>query len=313
VVGRIGLFVFDRVGEYHRRLAAEAQEAARSEGLALELFDAENTGAKQAQDLVRFASTPAAGHPLCALVVPLADAVEDGNLESDPTFRLARRVLQKGVGWLTLNHGREGVVRALAVEFPSLPVAMVAIDNEAFGRIQAQQLRALLPGGGTVLCVRGNPFDSASQGRSAGLKAELGGGGFTLEEVDGRWDPALAESAVHKWLNSPIRRQAALDAVVCQNDEMAAAARGVLARAAGELGRPELQRTAVLGGDGLPGRGRRWVDEGTLTATVGVTLPGRPAVELLSGYWRKTAALPVVTRLAPVSHPPIANLRSLAR
>jgi hypothetical protein len=312
VLGTIGLFVFDRVGEYHRRLALEAQEAARSEGLALELFDAENIGAKQAQDLVRFASAAATGHPVCALVVPLADAVEEGDLQGDPTFRLARRVLQKGVGWLTLNHGREGVVRALAVEFPRLPVAMVAIDNDAFGRIQAQQLRALLPGGGTVLCVRGNPFDSASQGRSAGLKAELGDD-FKLEEIDGRWDPAQAESAVHKWLNSPHRRQAALGAVVCQNDEMAAAARGVLARAAVELGRPELQRTAVLGGDGLPGRGRRWVDEGTLTATVGVTLPGRPAVELLAGYWRKTAPLPVVTRLAPVSHPPLASLRPLPR
>jgi hypothetical protein len=305
--GKIGLFVFDRSGEYHRRLALEAEEEARRQRLPAEVFNAENTAAKQAQDVVRFASQ-AATQRLCALVVPLSDAVDDGDVHGDPIYRLARRILQKGVGWITLNHGRESVITTLAAEFPRLPVAQVAIDNEAFGRIQAQQLRALLPAGGTVLCVRGNPFDWASRGRSVGLQAEIGQG-FKVEELDGRWEADLAESAVHKWITSPIRRQATLNAVVCQNDEMAAGGRRALKRAAGELGRPELERVAILGGDGLPGHGQRWVDEGTLTATVRVTLPGKPAVELLAAHWQRGAPLPALTRLAPTSYPAIADLR----
>jgi ABC-type sugar transport system substrate-binding protein len=310
--GKIGLFVFDRVGEYHRRILTGVEDAARREGLALEVYDSGNIAAKQAQDLVRFASQ-GGSDPRCALVVPISDAVDDNDPAQDATFRLAQRILEKRVGWITLNHGRESVVSLLAARFPSLPVAQVSVDNEGFGRLQAQQLQTILPGGGTALCVRGNPFDSACRGRSLGTKAGLQGGRIVLEEVDGRWEQALGESVVHKWITSPIRREAPLHAVLCQNDEMGAGARQALTRAAQELGRPELRRVAVLGGDGLPGVGRKWVDEGVLTATVCVTLPGAPAVEMLAAHWRKAAPLPVLTRLAATSYPPVAELRAAAR
>src|SRR6266536_1399748 len=216
---RIGVFVFDQAVEYHRRIGVEAQEAARQAGLPLEVFDAANTAAKQAQDVVRFALDNA-GKRVCALVVPFADAMAEGPIEDDPIHRVARRVLQKGVGWIMLNHGRERVVTALRAEFPGLPVALVAIDNVEFGRIHARQVRALVPAGAKILSVRGNPFDSACQERTAGLQEGLRGTGITVEEVDGRWDPAVAETAVRRWITSPLRQQAALHVVVCQNDAM---------------------------------------------------------------------------------------------
>ena len=299
---KIGLFVFNQGEDYHRLLAAEAQEAARQHGVAVQVFDAGETAAKQAQDLVRFALDNA-GQRLCALVVPFADATGEGAIEADPTYRVARRVLQKGMGWIMLNHGRESVVSALAREFPGLPVALVAIDNVEFGRIQARQVRALVPAGSRILSVKGNPFDSGCQERSAGLHEVLKGSGLTVEEVDGRWDPAIAETAVHRWITSPLRQQTPLHAVVAQNDPMAVAARRVLTRAAQELGRPELKAVPVLGGDGLPGVGRRWVDEGTLTATVCVTLPGKAAVESLLRLWHDGSPLRLVTRLAPTPYP----------
>jgi len=117
-----------------------------------------------------------------------------------------------------------------------------------------------------VLCVRGNPFDSGSQERSAGLKEGLRGAGIDLEEVDGRWDPAIAETEVRRWIASPLRHQSPLHAVVAQDDVMAMAARRVLDRAAQELARADLKGIPIVGGDGLPGMGRRWVDEGALTA-----------------------------------------------
>jgi ABC-type sugar transport system substrate-binding protein len=216
---------------------------------------------------------------------------------------VAERLLKKGVGWITLNHGREALLMRLREEFPGLPVALVAIDNEEFGRTQGRQLRRLLPKGGTALSVRGNPFDSACRDRSRGMKAELQGSAITIEEVDARWDADTAEKVVHKWISSPLRRQTALHAIVCQNDSMGVASRKALARGADELTRPELKRLPVLGGDGLAHLGRRWVDEGTLTATVCVTLPGKPAVEQLARYWRNGSALAPVTRLGVRSYP----------
>jgi ABC-type sugar transport system substrate-binding protein len=300
---KIGLFVFNQADEYHRRLAEEAQEAARQHGVAVDVYDAGDTGAKQAQDLVRFAAENP-GKRLCALVVPFADAAAEGTaIQDDATYRLARRLLQKGVGWIMLNHGRADLVTALRADFPALPLALVAIDNHEFGRIQGRLLRGLVKPGAKVLCVRGNPFDSGSQERSAGLKEGLRGAGIDLEEVDGRWDATIAEAEVRRWVASPLRQQAPLHAVVAQDDVMAMAARRVLDRAAQELARADLKGIPVVGGDGLPGMGRRWVDEGKLTATVSVTLPGRTAVELLWRHWKDSAPLPAVTRLAPTPYP----------
>ena len=300
---KIGLFVFNQADEYHRRLAEEAQEAARQHGVAVQVYDAGDTGAKQAQDLVRFAAENP-GKRLCALVVPFADAIPEGTaVQDDATYRLARRLLQKGVGWVMLNHGRADLVTALRAEFPSLPLALVAIDNHEFGRIQARLLRGLVKAGAKVLCVRGNPFDSGSQERSAGLKEGLRGAGIDLEEVDGRWDAGIAEAEVRRWIASPLRQQTPLHAVVAQDDVMAMAARRVLDRAAQEMARVDLRGIPVIGGDGLPGMGRRWVDEGALTATVSVTLPGKTAVELLWRHWKDSAPLPAVTRLAPTPYP----------
>ena len=91
---KIGLFVFNQADEYHRRLAEEAQEAARHHGVAVQVYDAGDTGAKQAQDLVRFAAENP-GKRLCALVVPFADAIPEGtSIQDDATYRLARRLLQ---------------------------------------------------------------------------------------------------------------------------------------------------------------------------------------------------------------------------
>ena len=300
---KIGLFVFNQADEYHRRLAEEAQEAARQHGVAVQVYDAGDTGAKQAQDLVRFAGENP-GKRLCALVVPFADAIPEGTaVQDDATYRLARRLLQKGVGWVMLNHGRADLVTALRAEFPALPLALVAVDNLEFGRIQARLLRGLVKTGAKALCVRGNPFDSGSQERSTGLKEGLRGAGIDLEEVDGRWDATIAETEVRRWIASPLRHQAPLHAVVAQDDVMAMAARRALDRAAQEMGRADLKNIPVIGGDGLPGMGRRWVDERKLTATVSVTLPGRTAVELLWRHWKDSAPLPAVTRLAPTPYP----------
>jgi ABC-type sugar transport system substrate-binding protein len=300
---RIGLFVFNQADEFHRALAMDATEAARAHGVPVEIYDAGDTAVKQAQDLVRFTGEhPAARR--CAMVVPFADATAEGvAIQDDATFRLARRILQKGVGWILLNHGREALVTALRAEFPSLPVALVAVDNVEFGRIQAQQLRARVKPGARVLCVRGNPFDSGSQERSAGLKEGLRGAGITLEEIDGRWEEQVAEAAVQKWLASPLHQQSPPQAVVAQDDVMAMAARRALDRAAQEPGRGDLKAIPILGGDGLPAQGMRWVDEGKLAATVSVTLPGGTAVELLWRHWQSGAPLPAVTRLAPRPYP----------
>jgi ABC-type sugar transport system substrate-binding protein len=301
----VGLFL-NASGDYHGSIVREVEAAAAEANIEVQVFDAENTAAKQAQDLVRFGHEHA-GRRACVLVVPQRDPVDVGAIESDATFRLAGRVMAAGVGWITINHGREDMIPPLHAEFPGVPAALVAVDNVDFGRMQARQLRCLLPYGGTALLVRGDPSDSACRGRSSGLTDELRQSRIVIEEVDGRWETEVAEPAVYRWMASPLHG-GKVAAVVGQNDHMALGARRALVRAASDLRRPELAAVPVLGGDGIAQYGRLWVDEGTLTSTVQATLPGRPAIEQLARFWRQGTALPPVTRLRVTSYPPLDRL-----
>jgi ABC-type sugar transport system substrate-binding protein len=307
---RIGLFL-NSTGDYHRRIVNEAQEAGREAGVTVDVFDAQDTAAKLAQDVVRF-SHDNARQKACAVVVPRHDSNSAGPIDTDPTVRLARRVLANGVGWITINHGREDVIAPLRAEFAKLPIAIVPVDNVEFGRVQGRQLRSILPQGGNVLCVQGDPSDSASRDRLAGLREEILRTKIFLEDIDGQWETHVAEPAVHKWVTSPLRAKKTLHAIVCQNDHMGVGARKGLARAADELGRPELKTLPVLGGDGLPEYGKRWVDEGKLTSTVSVALPGRPVIQQLVRYWREGYPLPPITRLPVTSYPAFAKLPAVS-
>jgi ABC-type sugar transport system substrate-binding protein len=217
-------------------------------------------------------------------------------------------MLGAGVGWITINHGREDVIAALRAEFPSVPAALVVIDNIEFGRMQGRQLRNLLPNGGTTLFVRGDPSETACRRRLQGFMEEIGDASIALEEVDGQWETHVAEPAVRRWIMSPLRSHQPLHAVVCQNDHMGIGARDALVRAADELKRPDLMRVPVVGGDGLRDFGQRWVDQKRLTATVCVTLPGRPVIKLLARYWRDGTPLPPVTWLPVTSYPSLGAL-----
>jgi DNA-binding LacI/PurR family transcriptional regulator len=299
---KLGLFVASNEDYYHRLLAAQAQTVADAHRLDLSVFSADDTPGKQASDILRFASGDTEEERY-VLVVPVSDARQGVSLEEGPFYRLARKVLAKGVHWITLNHGDPAATRALAREFPDRTVALMAIDNVEFGRVQGRQLEALVPQGGVVLYLVGNPDDTASQDRRQGLLEVLDPSRYQLEEVDGFWRAEVVERAVNRWVHSPLRRDGVLAAVISQDDEMALAARAVLGAAARTLGRRELADVPIFGGDGLPDRGARWVATGELAGTVCVTLPAAVAIEELTREWMTGVPMTQVTHLAPKAFP----------
>jgi ABC-type sugar transport system substrate-binding protein len=305
---KIGLFIVSDQDYYHQLLASEASQAALEHGVELEVFSADDTPAKQASDVLRFVAANQ-DHETYVLVIPLADAPDGVSVEEDAFYRLASRVLAKGANWVTLNHGSEDMIAALRRSFPDRTVSLVMIDNLEFGRAQARQLKAIIPEGGRVLYVLGNPNDTASRERHQGLLEELAGRDYTIEEIDGWWRPDVAERNVMRWITSPMRTGVDVAAVLSQDDEMALAARRAMARAATAFGRPELASLPTLGGDGLPERGERWVASGELDGTVRVTLPGAPAVALLAEQWRTGVPMSPVTVTEPEAYPPPERLR----
>lgn len=293
----VGLFLMseDNAHQVANRNAAEAR--ARALGLDLQVFSAGSVAAQQSQDVVRFLYQNA-GRELCILIMPTSDIDPSQSPEDHPVHKLARRALARGAGWIMLNRDAEAMVARLQKDFPGVPVGSVTPDQTEIGRIQGRQFRRLLPRGGRVLYVLGNPFVSSSRDRRTGMLAAAGAG-IAVDEVDGFWSADGARAAVGKWLAVASGRGEWPALVGCQNDEMARGASEALAEAARRHD-PALARIPVTGIDGLEDQGRRWVAEKKLAATIVLPTTADVAIDLLAHAWRTGLPLPAKT-VVPVA------------
>jgi ribose transport system substrate-binding protein len=247
---------------------------------------AESNAVLQIQQLFRHVHAPEGERP--AAIV--AETVTGEGLE-----RVARNAVKAGVGWVLLN-GSVRYVDALRAERADLPIGNVALDNVEVGRIQGRQVRALVPGGGHVLCLQGPADTSAASERLAGLREALGAG-YEIKVLNGDWTEPSGEKAIAVWLRLKTSEGYRPGAVVSQNDAMAVGVR----RAIHAL-RPEWAAAPVLGCDGLPEGGQRLVRSGELAATVVTPTTAGHAVSLVG---RALAGEPFAAdvRLAPRSFP----------
>ena len=275
--------------EYQALQGDDARAACRRLGAEAEILFAEDNAVMQIQQLFRFVHAPAAERPAAIL---LHTRVPDG-LE-----RVARNAAQAGIGWFLLNR-TASYIDSLRHEHPALAVAAITTDHVEIGRIQARQLGRLRPEGGHVLYVQGPDETSAARLRYEGFEDGARGRGYELKRLNGEWTATNAEKAVAAWLRLRTAERFAPDAVVCQNDNMARGTRRAL-----ELLRPEWARVPFLGCDGLPGSGRRDVDDGRLAATVAIPSCAGPATELALRWKRTGAVPPAETVLAPEPYPP---------
>ncbi|HXK08254.1 MAG TPA: substrate-binding domain-containing protein [Vicinamibacteria bacterium] len=274
--------------EYQALQAEDARETGRRLGVDVEVLFAEDNGVRQIQQLFRHVHAAADERPAALLV---HTRVPDG------LHRVARNAAQVGIGWLLLN--RTGsYLEGLRQEHPGLAVGAVTTDHVEIGRIHARQLEGLRPDGGSVLYVQGPADGPAARQRLEGIEQALRGRPYELKILNGEWTAASAEKAIAAWLRLRTSDRFEPSVVVCQNDLMA---RGT--RMAFERHRPEWGRLPFLGCDGLPGSGRRDVDEGRLAGTVVIPSCSGPAVELAVGWARGAGAPPLHTVLPPSAYP----------
>jgi ABC-type sugar transport system substrate-binding protein len=237
--------------EFQKQQEAQGRAAASRAGLDVEVVFAENDPVRQIAQLEEYRRRAPGARPV-AVVVETVAAVG-----FEP---IARSCVAARIGWVVIS-ARAPYLEALRKDFPGLLVSSATVDELEVGRLQARQLRALLPRGGQVLLVEGPSASSATMLRRRMTEQELKGSSVQLaHSVSGDWTTQGAERAVGTW--SSANPDARVDAVCAQNDEMALGARDALqARRPGWTG-------PFTGCDGLPAAGQRWVREGLLAATV---------------------------------------------
>lgn len=287
--------------DYQVEQAASAQEAAGRLGVEVEILYADGDSIQQSQQILKFVQGDRESRPDGIILEPVGGTALP---------QVARAAVVAGIGWVVLNR-EVAYVQQLRQSF-KVPVFGVATDNIEVGRIQGQQLAALLPKGGTVLYIQGPGEADAAKLRTEGMQ-ETKPPEIQIKAMKGAWTEASAFKAVTSWLRLSTSQEAHIDVIAAQNDAMAAGAKKALQEFA--LNSSERERwlsIPLLGCDGVPKTGQAWVRSGMLAATVIAPPLAGQGLEMLVHALQANVTPPDLTLVAPRSFPVLESLKARA-
>src|ERR1700728_1578952 len=281
--------------DYQLEQAASAQAAAQKLGANVEIIYAGNDAVQQTQQILKFIQEPSK-RPDAILVEPVGTGMP----------QIARAAVGAGIGWGIMNTNVDYVSQLR--QHALVPVFTVLSDHETIGKIQGQQMGALLGDKGCVLYIEGPSGRDVARIRTKGMLSTKPPG-IEIKTVKGDWTQNSGYHAIKSWLSLSTSRQLHVSMVAGQNDDMAAGAR----RAFEELGdlrdRDSWLRLPFIGCDGVPRSGQEWVRQGRLAATVVSPPIAGEAVNLLASALKASSQPMERTMVAPLSFPAVKDLQ----
>jgi ABC-type sugar transport system substrate-binding protein len=287
--------------DYQIEQAESAQEMARSLDVDAEFIYAQNDAITQSTQILKFVQSPEGFRPDAVIFEPVG---------ATALPQVARAAATAGIGWVILN--REANYITELRNAASVPVFAVSSNHLEIGRIQGRQMAALLRGGGSVLYVQGPSENSAAKERTAGMQ-ETKPSNIQVTVLKAQWTQESAQRSVRSWLKLSTSQRAAIDMVSAQDDSMALGAREAFEELANEDERERWLNLPFTGCDGLPKTGQAWVESGLLTATIFVPPNAGQAIKMLVDAIQNRKMPPERVLTAPVSIPPLANLKPQKR
>lgn len=288
--------------DYQVEQAAAAEEAANRLGVEVEILYADGDSIQQSQQILKYVQAPPEARPDGIILEPVGGT---------GLPQVARAAVATGIGWAVMNRELE-YVRQLRQSF-KVPVFGVSSDNLEIGRIQGQQLAALLPKGGTVLYIQGPSEADAAKLRTQGTE-ESKPEAIQLKAMKGSWTEASAFKAVTSWLRLSTSQTTQIAAVAAHNDGMAYGAKKALEEfALDEAARERWLTIPFLGCDGVPKTGQAWVRNGVLAATVVAPPLAGQAMEMMVHAVQNHTIPQELTLVSPRSFPSLETLADSAR
>ena len=281
--------------DYQREQAVAGENAAARLGIDLQVIFADNDAITQGEQLLKIIQSNSSKRH--------AIACEPVSRTGLP--QVANAAVKAGIAWAIVNRSVEYTLKLR--NSASVPVFQVSADHVEVGRLQGQQLRALLPRGGMVLHIQGPTTASAAEDRTVGL-LEAKPGNIQLRAIKADWTEEGANAAVSAWLRLSTSHTLPISAVVAQNDVMAVGARRAFENSTNGAERERWLGLPFLGCDGLLQTGQAWVHSGSLAATVALPQTAGIAIEMLATALRSGQTPPEMTLIQPTSYPAIERL-----
>jgi len=285
--------------DYQRLQATSAEQAAQRLGADVKVIFAANDSIRQSEQLLQAIQSPEL-RPSAIVFEPAGTAMAQA----------ARAAAAAGIGWAVLNKVADYIPELRRT--CKVPVFSVGADHDEIGRIQGEQLAALLPLGGVVLYIHGPAGNAAAEQRSAGINRTKPVN-IDLRTIRGNWTEESGYNAASSWLRLSTSHAVPIKAVASQNDAMALGASKAFEGQAVGPERTRLMGIPFIGCDGVPATGQAWVRSGMLTATV-ITPPNAGvAIEMAAKALHTGVRPPEHTVVPSAGFPTLKDLAAKAR
>jgi len=279
---------------YQHEQGVVAKSTAKSLGLDLQVMHAQDDSITQSQQLLEIIQSPSA--------VPDAFLVEPVTRTGLP--RVAEAAVAKGIAWVISNSDVD-YVKSLRKNF-QVPVFTVTQGQHEIGRIQGQQLAALLPQGGSVLYIEGPSTSSVAVQRREGVE-DTKPRNVQITTLRSKWSEDSACQSTGAWLRLATSRAERFDLVAGQTHELALGARKASQNIDNEEQRKRwLERPFI--GIGISNHVRPLVDERTLTAAVVTSVTMELALRMLVPALQKQLQPPERSTVEALSFPGLEKL-----
>jgi ABC-type sugar transport system substrate-binding protein len=284
--------------DYQIEQAAAAEKAVQRLGIEVQVIHANNDAILQSQQILKIVQSP--DRPNGIIVEPVGGTALP---------QVARAAAAAGISWVVLNRDAEYISELRKAH--SVPVLSMTSDHEEIGRLQGQQLKALLPNGGSILYIQGPAESLAAKQRATGMN-QTKPASIDVKVIRGQWTEASSHKAVTSWLRLSTSRQSQINVIAAQDDSMAMGARKAFQELPDAAAREHWLGLPFIGIDGVPTTGQAWVRNGQLTATIIVPANSGQALETLSQALQNGSMPPEQILIAPRSYPSVEELSSKA-
>ena len=281
--------------DYQREQAASAQAAAAKLGASVQIIYANNDAVHQTQQVLQFIQEPNR-RPDAIIVEPVGTGMR----------QVAKAAVSAGIAWCVIN-ARVDYLPELR-QRALVPVFSVISDHEEIGRIQGQQIAAILGDEGCVLDLEGPGVGDVARLRTKGMMASKPPK-VSIKTLKGDWTQRSGYNAVRSWLGLSTSRELHVGMIACQNDDMAVGARHAFEEITDTKERDQWLSLPITGCDGVPKAGQAWVRQGRLAATIYSPPLIGDAMQMLATSRNGGTQPEERTLIAPSSFPALGELK----